>query len=71
MILPKQGSATSFLGITLLLCESLMPEPTGGVCRILCGPNVQIIILCHLGVGFDTPLVTIWNILCTTLAMAG
>ena len=59
---PKQGSATSFLGINLLVCESLVPEPTGGVCRILCGPNVPTLISCHPGVGFDTPLVTIWNI---------
>ena len=71
MVLPKQGPATSFLGITLLVCESLMPEPTGRVCRILCGQNVQTLISCHLGVGFDTLLVTIWNILCTALAMAG
>ena len=38
--------------------------------RILCGPNVQTLVSCHLGVGCDTPLVTIWNILCAALAMA-
>ena len=62
-ILPKQGSATFFLGINLLVCESLVPGPTGGACRILCGPNVPTLISCHPGVGFDTPLVTIWNIM--------
>ena len=71
MILPKQESATSFLGITLLVCESLVPEPTGGVCTILCGPNVRTLVSRHLGVGCDTPLVTVWNILCTALTMAG
>ena len=71
LIVSKQESATSFLGIILLVCKSLVPEPTGGVCRILCGPNVQTLVSCYLGVGCDTPLVTIRNILCTTLAMAG
>ena len=30
LIFPKQGSATSFTEIALLVCESLVPEPTGG-----------------------------------------
>ena len=68
LILPKEGSATSFRGITLLVCESPVPEPTGGICRNLCGPNVQTLVSCHLGVESDTPLVTIWNILCTALS---
>ena len=33
--------------------------------------SVQTLVSCHLGVESDTPLVTIWNILCTALAMAG
>ena len=39
-----------FLGVTLLVCESLVPEPTDGVVRVLCGPNVQTLVSCHSGV---------------------
>ena len=66
----KAGVATSFLGITLLGCESLVPEPIDGVRKILCWPNVQTLVSCHPDVGFDSPPVTIWSILCTALAMA-
>ena len=61
----------SFLGIALLVCESLAPEPIEEACRILCGPNVQQLVSCRPGVGIDIQPVKIWNLLCTVLAMAG
>ena len=69
-ILPSRGSATSFLGIILLVCESLVPAAIGEACTVLCGPDVLTLDSCYRGVGFDTPLEIIWNILCTVLAMA-
>ena len=32
-----------------------MAEPIDGVCKILCGENVQRIVLCRPGVEFDSP----------------
>ena len=43
-----------FLEITSLVCESSVPEPIDGVCKILCGSNVQTLVSCRPGVESDT-----------------
>ena len=68
---PKQKEAKSLLGLTSLVYKSSVPEPIDGVVMIVCGPKAQTLVWCRPGVGFDRQPVTIWNILCTVLAMAG